>query len=160
MPWTQEAEPRSGDGKLAGTARYSRRTCGKVESRLPHRSWLETMSSLARQTVTSMPWTQPRERVCGNAISKSPWLRPQPFPVTGFGLEAATGLFTLSPHLEQIAVSDVPVSLMIDVIKGAEAFNRSLNVARFDYGGKYSSRGSNYPECMKIFRASRGSSVV
>ena len=27
-----------------------------------------------RQTVISMPWTQPQERVCGNAISKSPWL--------------------------------------------------------------------------------------
>jgi hypothetical protein len=49
---------------------------------------------------------------------------------------------------------------MIDVIKDAEALDRSLNVARFDYGGKYSSRGSNYPECMRIFRASRGSGVV
>ena len=95
MPLSQQTAGNSGNGVHAGTGRYSRRTCGKVESRLRHRSWLETMSTLQRQTVTSMPWAQPRERACGNTISKSPWLRPQPFPVTGFGLEAATGLSML-----------------------------------------------------------------
>ena len=85
-------------GVHAGTRRCLPLTRVKGASRLHHRSWLETVSTLRRRTVIFMPWTQPRERVCGDTISKSPWLRPQPFPATAFGFGAATGLSTLLPR--------------------------------------------------------------
>ena len=61
-----------------------------------------------------------------------------------------------TPYLEQIAVSDTLVGLVIDAIKDAGVFDESLIVVLSDHGGKDKSHGSNHPDCMSIFWSCRG----
>ena len=65
-----------------------------------------------------------------------------------------------APYLEQIAVSDSLVGLVVDAIKDAGAFDESLIVVLSDHGGKDKSHGSNHPDCMSTFWGCRGPGVV
>lgn len=62
-------------------------------------------------------------------------------------------------YLDQIAETDAHVGVVLDAIRGADAFDDSLIILLSDHGGHERGHGSSHPDCMTIFWGCRGLGV-